>query len=331
MARGGINKALVKSARERLIAKGEHPTIDGIRIELGNTGSKTTISNYLAQLNEESSVRSANKANLSDVLHELVAGMAAQLHREAEDIVEQARIANQTIIADLRSKNSGCELALKDASQHIGLLQTQLASSEQARNASDDQSSKLLLKIERLSQGLSEKESQIAAKDLHIESLEEKHRHARQALEHYRESVKEQRQQDQRNHETQVQQLQAEIRQLNQTISIKQTDVTHLNKDNSRLITELSETRKQLRIIEVQLQTSTTELKKREESAVGLSRSIADLEDTRISNIQRIAELQQQLEMLEQSSRSMHTELITTRTELTVKNQIFESLQLRAQ
>jgi hypothetical protein len=37
------------------------------------------------------------------------------------------------------------------------------------------------------------------------------------------------------------------------------------------------------------------------------------------------------LEMLEQSSRSMHTELITTRTELTVKNQIFESLQLRAQ
>ena len=43
-----------------------------------------------------------------------------------------------------------------------------------------------------------------------------------------------------------MQQLQAEIRQLNQTISIKQTDITRLNTDNSRLATEVRELRKQL-------------------------------------------------------------------------------------
>jgi len=36
MARGGINKALVKQAREALLARGENPSIDTVRIELGN-------------------------------------------------------------------------------------------------------------------------------------------------------------------------------------------------------------------------------------------------------------------------------------------------------
>ena len=43
MARGGINKAVVQKARTALLARGEHPSIDAVRIELGNTGSKTTI------------------------------------------------------------------------------------------------------------------------------------------------------------------------------------------------------------------------------------------------------------------------------------------------
>lgn len=331
MARGGINKALVKLARERLIAKGEHPSIDAIRIELGNTGSKTTISNYLAQLNEESVVRLGNKTSLSDALRELVAGIAAQLHHEAEEIVEQGKAASQTIIASLQAKNLANELALADTNRQISLLQIQLASSEQSRTATADESHERLLKIERLAQELTDKDAQIAAKDHHIESLKEKHQHARQALEHYRDSVKEQRQQEQRRHETQVQQLQAEIRQLNQTISIKQTDITQLNKDNSRLSTELSELRKQMRTSEFNLQASTSELKKSEEMVASLNRKLGDLEKARALDVERAAEIQQQLKALEQSSQSMHVELLTTKTELTVKNQLFESLHLRAQ
>ncbi len=50
MARGGINKAVVQKARTALLARGEHPSIDTVRIELGNTGSKTTIHRYLKEL-----------------------------------------------------------------------------------------------------------------------------------------------------------------------------------------------------------------------------------------------------------------------------------------
>jgi hypothetical protein len=82
--------------------------------------------------------------------------------------------------------------------------------------------------------------------DGHIRSLEEKHAHARDALEHYRQSIKEQRDQDQRRHEQQVQQLQAEIRQLQQDQAVKRDEVTRLNREGAKLVAELSHAKQAL-------------------------------------------------------------------------------------
>ncbi len=46
MARGGISKEAVEQARNALLARRESVSIDAIRIELGNTGPKTTIHRY---------------------------------------------------------------------------------------------------------------------------------------------------------------------------------------------------------------------------------------------------------------------------------------------
>jgi hypothetical protein len=47
MARTGIGKSEVQRARDRLLARHTHPSIDAVRAELGHTGSKTTIQRYL--------------------------------------------------------------------------------------------------------------------------------------------------------------------------------------------------------------------------------------------------------------------------------------------
>ncbi len=52
MARGGINKALVQKAQKAILARGENPSIEAVRVELGNTGSKTTIHRYLKELDD---------------------------------------------------------------------------------------------------------------------------------------------------------------------------------------------------------------------------------------------------------------------------------------
>ncbi|TDF62211.1 hypothetical protein [Cupriavidus sp. L7L] len=86
----------------------------------------------------------------------------------------------------------------------------------------------------------------LAENEAHRRSLEEKHQHAREALDHYRQAVKDQRDQDQRRHEQQLQQLQAELRQAQQTIVVKQEEVTRLNQEGARLVAELSHTRQAL-------------------------------------------------------------------------------------
>jgi chromosome segregation ATPase len=101
----------------------------------------------------------------------------------------------------------------------------------------------------RLSQNCSDLELRVQEKDEQIRSLEEKHLHSRDALEHYRNAVKEQREQEQQRHEGQVQQVQVELRQLQQTLMLKQDELTRLNRDNERL---LSEARQQSKAVATQ-------------------------------------------------------------------------------
>ncbi|MBQ0759985.1 MAG: DNA-binding protein, partial [Zhongshania sp.] len=89
MARGGINKALVLKAREEVLKKGQNPSIDTIRIALGNTGSKSTIHRYLKELEEESATRMDDVELLSKPIKELITRLAAGLREEANVIVEQ--------------------------------------------------------------------------------------------------------------------------------------------------------------------------------------------------------------------------------------------------
>ena len=119
----------------------------------------------------------------------------------------------------------------------------------------------------------------LAEKQAQIESLEEKHRHNREAMEHYRQSVKDQREQDQRKHEHQVQQLQAEIRTLNQTLSVKQGDITQLNKDNGRLAAELGATQKTVAKLEAEQRKLITNLESKSAEVESLKTQLSELEN----------------------------------------------------
>ena len=57
MARSGLYKTDVQRARDALLAQGKRPSVDAVRVALGNTGSKTTIHRYLRELEEEVGVR----------------------------------------------------------------------------------------------------------------------------------------------------------------------------------------------------------------------------------------------------------------------------------
>jgi hypothetical protein len=96
MARAGIYKSEVVRARDKLIALGKHPSIDAIRVELGNTGSRTTISRHLKEIEEEEGPVTGSKVAVSESLLDLVGRLAERLHGEANARVSEANTVQQT-------------------------------------------------------------------------------------------------------------------------------------------------------------------------------------------------------------------------------------------
>ncbi len=238
MARGGINKAVVQKARTTLLARGEYPSIDAVRVELGNTGSKTTIHRYLKELEAADSGRGAVPLALSEQLTNLVNQLADQLQEEAQAVVAGERELLERERIDYQQR-------IRQAESRIQQLEGQTALDAERFQATDHELQQLRelrqqaeIENARLQQANRDLEERLKDRDTQIHSLEEKHRHARDALEHYRQASKEQREQEQRRHESQAQQLKLEIRQLQQTLIIKQDELTQLNRDNARLLTE---------------------------------------------------------------------------------------------
>ncbi|MGH8420769.1 MAG: DNA-binding protein [Pseudomonas fluorescens] len=234
MARSGLYKSDVLRARDSLRAEGKNPSVDAVRVALGNTGSKTTIHRYLKEMEEEEGRGVGAKIAVSDALQDLVARLAERLHAEAEAVIARAQ---EQFHAELHERTQ----ALEQVRQEAGNLSAQLQRTEIAlqseREASEaargDLASRTtgLAKLEERIAGLT---ARLAEHESHTRSLEQKHEHAREALEHYRTSVKDQREQDQRRHEHQVQELQVALRQANEALTAKNHDLVQLNRENGQ-------------------------------------------------------------------------------------------------
>lgn len=244
MARTGLYKSEVKKARDALLAKNKNPSVDAVRIELGNTGSKTTIHKYLKELEEEDGGAGGRKASISEALQDLVSRLAAQMHEDADARMEALR---SQVMAQEHKQAEAIEILQKEnAALSIQLQRTETAAHQEAKahtHTRETLQQELIVRhgLEQQVTGLKER---LGENEAHRQSLEEKHTHARDALEHYRQSVKEQRDQDQRRHEQQIQQLQAEQRQLQQSLGLKQDEVTRLNQEAARLVGDLSHAKK---------------------------------------------------------------------------------------
>ena len=226
-----------------MLAQGKHPSVDAVRVALGNTGSKTTIHKYLKELEEEGSGADGGKASISEALQDLVERLAGQLQDEANariDAVKEESAAKERQHAETAA-------ALRDELERVRerLVDTQSAL-EQERERHD--SARQALQAERIERTRAEQQvadlkERLAENEAHRKSLEDKHTHAREALEHYRQSVKDQRDQDQRRHEHEIQVLRAELRLDQQTVVVKQDEITKLNQEGARLVAELSHAR----------------------------------------------------------------------------------------
>jgi hypothetical protein len=279
MARGGISKAHVQKARDSLLARGERASIDAIRIELGNTGSKSTIHRYLRELEDALPVAVPGAPALTDALSVLVASLAQQLRDDSQVFLDQAQADLEARAAALEARTQAAEAQRDQALTREAVLQSALDQTHEQLQISQSSLQTEQTRNARLSQACDDLQVRIDDQSQRVQSLEEQHRHSRDALQHYRDSVREQREQEQRRHEAQVQMIQVEVRQLQQSSIVRQDELTRLNRSNERLLAEAAHTDRQLlvqREAHAVEHASATRLAEQQDALVSQQRELAN-------------------------------------------------------
>jgi len=260
MARVGVYKSDIQKARDALLAEGKRPSIDAVRIALGNTGSKATIHRYLKELEAEESAAGGSKVAVSDALQNLVGRLAGRLHEEADGRIALAQVQFDKALAERSEALVAQERDSAAVREQLQRTEVALHHERTAHEASRQALAAAQLELAQLGERVAGLASRLQEQEAHVASLDEKHRHAREALEHFRASAKEQREQEQRRHEHQVQTLQAELRQAAESLRDKTQSILDLNRDNARLTEQQTRLDRELSTLQSQARQQQHEL-----------------------------------------------------------------------
>ncbi|PTV49609.1 DNA-binding protein [Acinetobacter seifertii] len=327
MSRSGLTKNKVKLARDILISQNKYPSVDAVRIELGNTGSKSTIHKYLKELEEDEEQGIGQNHSISEIIQSLVTRLAEQLHIEANIEIEKAIEANRINeeklkenVEALRNELGQTKMALQERNERV-------IEQHEINNALKSSLDKEIITKNRLEQQVISLTESLEQHKEYFSNLEEKFKHAQQSLEHYRESVKEQRQQDIRRHEHQIQLLQAESRQLQQTIIIKQDKLNETSLENTKLKMQLSILTENHKTFDKTISDLASELENIKQREASLSLSLH-------SRNESLQKLENQLKVvikeknhLELNNKELEKQLITIQVKFEMQKKMLDQLQ----
>lgn len=253
MARPGVYKWDVEKARNTLLAQGKHPSIDAVRLALGNTGSRSTIHRYLKEIEAGDGSGPGGAVAVSDALQTLVAQLAERLHGEADARVAAAKLEHDAALAAQREAHASLQRERAVLAGDFERTMAELHAERTAHTNARDALRQAHERVAQLEERLAAANTRIGDRDAQIASLERKHEQSREALEHFRSAAKEQREADARRHEHALQGLQQELRAAAELIAVKTQELLTLNRDNGRLSEQHQQLERDLRTLRSQL------------------------------------------------------------------------------
>lgn len=257
MARAGITKSEVQRARLALIKAAKHPSIDAIRIELGNTGSKATIFRHLKDIEADEGGAGVPQGSVSEELLAFVTNLAGRLEFEAQERFDALRAGHAEEVRGLKEQLEKARSEARSGRTEAERSQVDLSTERAARQRVEAELAALRLEHGQLTTQLTAQlegaQEQIRAAQAQVASLEEKHTHAREALEHFRNASREQRDREARQHEQQLQYLQRQVATAAEAQASKQADLRAALQEKADALALLSAARAERRQVDEQL------------------------------------------------------------------------------
>lgn len=239
MGRIGVSDLLVFKAADQLAAEGIRPTVDTVRTELGDTGSRTTINRYLKEWRERREQRQQMDAGLGDHLTQVLKEHATQLLASLEDAANRKFEAQRThyekLSADQAAQLQQHLAMLADYEQRLASqtaenaaqlaksqqLQAQLMDTQDELHNVRDQLAKQTGRREALETALSDQQRQVMALQKEIGKIRDRNEILTESLA-TKTSELHAAQQAERDLRTLLKQRNDEIRKLNQSIKSAQ-------------------------------------------------------------------------------------------------------------
>lgn len=334
MARASIYKSEVVRARDKLLAMGRYPSIDAVRIELGNTGSKGTIHRYLKEIEEEEGSHSGAKVAVSEAIQELSARLAERLHEEAEQRIVALSQKHKAEIGELNTALSAMRGELDSLRDQAERLTTALATEKTAHAEKQAKLQEERTTRAQQAQRIEDMAEQLAKEEGYRASLEEKHQHAHTALEHFRTAAKEQREHEHRQFEQQIQFLQTELHTARDTLGTKQQELIRSHEDNARISSELAHAKAEFRRLDHEMRSlraakdslAVAEMKNQQwaEQARAKDERVAQL-------LAENLEIAQKLAATVAAGQRLETELAASKAVIASHEQIFQKLTVVSQ
>ncbi|AOE85935.1 DNA-binding protein [Pseudomonas sp. TCU-HL1] len=211
MLRGGITKALVYQAQQALLARGARATINAVRAELGNVGSKSTIHRYLKEL-EDAPIQASPA--LRDELSGLIGTIADRLVEEAElrAAAERATLAHQARDHGAYRRRSEARIEKLRASNTS--LSAQLLATQQTTEQLRELCQTGALERTRLEQRLRDQQELLDERAGRLASLETELERVHAAQSYSQQVSQDQYEHSRQHYETRIQGLQIELARL---------------------------------------------------------------------------------------------------------------------
>ena len=239
MARDGITKQLVQQAKTALLAQGKRPTIDAVRIALGNTGSNTTISHHLKELEEKPKPM---LERLSEPLAQLVTGLTEQLRAESEEQLIRAQAQFSLEKSQLESELQMAHKRWDEQLHNLDKVETRLHDAQQQRQEDVARLSQQTVELSQAQQRIEELTRLLQEQNIQIAVLNNELRHAAETLEQFRQAQQETHGTLLQQHVQQVAYLSEESRRNSEQLSFMQKELMELHRENARLLQQLSST-----------------------------------------------------------------------------------------
>ncbi|UQW76880.1 DNA-binding protein [Pseudomonas avellanae] len=106
-----------------------YPSIDAVRVELGNTGSKTTISRYLKEIESFDPRPPSSRERMGEELSAMVGSLLDRLMEEGDESIEQARSAFDLQRVGLEAQIAGLQSEFTAARRQLDAQQDRRAHS----------------------------------------------------------------------------------------------------------------------------------------------------------------------------------------------------------